>query len=264
MSNTTSRAVVLLHGLGDAPQASAGLELGLRQHGFCVVTPSLEGLRDRTQPWFRRWISDSLTEVDRQAVAHGEVNLCGIKHGASLALAVAAERPTKLDSLALISPRLSILDWTTSRARLRMSLPEWLTDWRLPLRNPSKSDRAEDEGITSHARAGRQDDQLLTNGPATSPAQRREARRLIHHVEGLLGRVNTPTLIVYAGEDTAAAHDVRYVQVHIGSQFIETLLESRKHLIMDDVAFEGTVLKIVEFFNDVARRRALAAPNRSC
>jgi hypothetical protein len=96
---------------------------------------------------------------------------------------------------------------------------------------------------------------------ATSLAQLREARRVVRRVEDSLRRVCTPTLIVHT-EDAATVADVRYVQVHIGSQFLELFLASGDRMIPRGDVSEITVLKVVEFFNDVARRRALAAMAR--
>lgn len=224
--------VVLLHGIGGAPQKSVGLEQAFRQHGFYVAVPSFEELHDRTQPWFWRWISDSLREVDRQVVTHREVNLCGINDGATLALAVSAERPIVLDSLALVSPRLHFSASTLSRLRSHVRMPEQLAAWLASIRD--------------HQR------------PAAS-AQLREVRRLSRHVEGSLGRIHTPTLIICECDEAAVVADVRDLQVHIGSSFLQVFVESNKQLIAHDHPSESTVLRVVEFFNDVARRRILAA-----
>jgi esterase/lipase len=251
----TSRAVVLLHGVGAAaPHESVALELALRQHGFHVSVPFLEGLRDRTQPWFWRWISESLMEVDRQVVAHREINLCGIKHGAALALAVAAERLTKLDSLVLISPRLSLGE--ASMSRLHVPIPWWLAEWRTRFRRQSRERQERPSDLPAHTS---EEPPLPRANLAISSTQLREARRLTRHAEGALGRVHTPTLIIQMCEDAAAVTDLRYIQVHIGSQFVEVFLQSGNRLIEHGNASERTVLKVVEFFNDVARRRALAA-----
>jgi carboxylesterase len=228
----------------------------MRQHGFFVVTPALEGLHDRTPHLFWRWILDSLTEIHRLAVTHRQINLCGVSHGAALALAVAAERPLELDSLALISPRLHLGGWTGLPWRLHVPMPEALANWHAPFQRQPDPRRVRQKA--AHA-----EHPLATASAAVSSTQRREARRLLRYVEGALERVHAPTLIIHTCEDAAAVTDLRYIQVHIGSQFKEVFLQSGERLIGHQAVAERTALKAVEFFNDIARRRALAAMVRS-
>lgn len=259
-SSTTSRAVVLL-GLGDTSQETAILKLGLREHGFHVSTPLLEDLRHQPRRRFGRWISDSLDEVDRLAVTHGEINLCGVSQGAALALAVAAERPARLDCLALISPRLGLAAGAISRWRSLVPTPEWLANWHVTLSRQPAPARMKQEATGGLPAGGHEERPLSAAVSATSWVQVREAHRLVRRVEDSLRRVCTPTLIVHT-EDAAMVADVRYVQVHIGSQFLELLLASGNRMISRGDVSKITVLKVVEFFNDVARRRALAAMAR--
>ena len=258
ISSAISRAVVLLHGPGGSSHESTDLELALRQHGFFVVTPSLEGLHDRTPHLFWRWILDSLTEIHRLAVTHREINLCGVSHGAALALAVAAERPIELDSLALISPRIHLGGSTMLSWPLHVPMSQALANWRVLFRRRPEPGTVKQEGAKD-AVGHIYEEHSLAAGSVVSSTQLREARRLTRYVEGALERVHAPTLIIHTWEDAALLRDLRYIQVHIGSQFKEVFLESEKGLITHHVASERTALKIVEFFNEVARRRALAA-----
>jgi len=256
-----SRAVVLLYGPGSESQESVRLEPALREHGFHVATLSSKELQDRTRPSFWRWISDGLAEVDRQSATYDEVNLCGINYGAALTLAVAAERSTKLDSLALISPRLH----PNARALARPHVPmlRRLKDWRASIRYRFGPGRVTQEADSESPALGRKAQLPPTAGAAFSSQQRREVRQLARHVDNSLGRVSTPTLIICGCEDAAMVTNVRHLQIHIGSQFLEVFLESREPLTVHEGDFERMVLKVVEFFNDVARRRALAAMTRS-
>jgi len=254
-SSTTSRAVLLL-GLGGTSQEKAKLKLGLREHGFHVSTPLLEDLRHQPRPAFRRWIFDSLDEIDRLAVTHSEINLCGVGQGAALALAVAAERPARLDCLALISPRLGLAAGAMSRWRSLVATPEWLANWHVTPDRQSAPVRMKQGAAGDLPASGHEERSHSAAVSATSWTQLREARRLARRVEDSLRRVCTPTLIVYT-EDAATVADVRHVQVHIGSQFLVLLLASGDWRIPRGNVSEITVLKVVEFFNDVARRRAL-------
>ena len=252
---TNSRSVLLLHALAGATHESAGLELALREYGFCVATLSFERSPGRIRPSCWRWILDSVTEIDRLALIYAEINLCGIGQGAALALAIAAERPTKLDSLALISPTLRYSTWTTLRWRGLLPMPEWLSDWRVSFGRQRHPAMVKHEGVDD--RQHRREPPLAAAASVISAARLREARRLISHVRGSLERVHTPTLIIHTPGDVAEVADVRHVQVHIGSQLLEVFPESGRHSTMHEGISERTVLKIVEFFNDVARRRAL-------
>jgi pimeloyl-ACP methyl ester carboxylesterase len=259
-SRTASRAVVLLCGPGGTSQEAVRLELALRDHGFDAATLSSEKLQDRTPTSFRHWISDGLAEIDRQTITHEEVNLCGISYGAALALAVAAERPTKLDGLALISPRLSPNVRTLAGSRSYVPMLKRLKDWRESVSyriRPSRREAGNDPPTP-----GGRERSSPTADVALSSAQLRELSYLIRYVDSSLGRVYTPTLIIHAREDAAMVTAVRHLQVHIGSQFLEVLLESHKPSTVHEDS-ERTALKVVEFFNDVARRRALFAISRS-
>jgi pimeloyl-ACP methyl ester carboxylesterase len=197
-------------------------------------------------------------ELDRQAVAHTEINLCGIKHGAALALAVAAERQTRLDSLVLISPRLSL--GAPPMSSLHVPIPWWLAESRAQLHRQLRERQERRSDLPAHTFEERS---LPRVNLAITSTQFREARRLTRHVEGALGRVHTPTLIIHMCEDAAAITDLRYIQVHIGSQFLEVFLESGNRLIERGNASERIALRVVDFVHDVARRRALAAFVRS-
>ena len=260
LSKTTPRAVVLLHG---ASQESAVLELGLRKHGFHVATPSVRGLHDRDQPSFSRWTSDALAEFDHLAATCAEINVCGVSRGAATALAVAAERPTKLDCLALICPRLGLSVRTISRWRLLVPTPKWPTDWCVFRRRQRSRTRVRPEDSGDLPICGNEDRPLFAAGSDTSWAQLREDRLLVRGIKDSLEQIRTPTLIVGTCEDPATIADIRYVQVHIGSQFLEVFIATDNRLSPHGAISERMVLKVVEFFNDVARRRALAAMCRS-
>jgi esterase/lipase len=257
-----SRAVLLLLGLSGKSDDSVALALGLREHGFHVSTLPIDGLRDRPCPPFERWISDSLAEVDRLASAHVEISICGISHGAALALAVAAERRTRLNCLALIAPALGLAAGAMSRWRTFVPVPEWLPDWRMRFRHQSRVSRVKQERNADRPVHNDEQLSLLSVSSVVSSAQLRETHRLVRYVRDSLGRVCTPTLIVHTGDAITAA-DVRYVQVHIGSQFLEVFLGSDNHTIPHGGVSGITVYKTVEFFNDFARRRTLAAVARS-
>src|SRR5262249_6863577 len=128
---------------------------------------------------------------------------------------------------------------------------------RMPFRRQPWLTRVKHEGSDHRPAYGHEEHQLFPAGSVVSSAQLREAYRLIRRVKDSLGRVSTPILIVHT-EDAATVADVRYVQVHIGSQFLEVYIGSGDRMIPHVDVSETTVLKVAEFFNEVARRRALA------
>jgi hypothetical protein len=119
------------------------------------------------------------------------------------------------------------------------------------------------EGGDDSPALGRKGPSPPTADAALSSAKLREVRRLIRHVDGSLGRVRTPTLIIYAREDDSMLANVRYVQLQSSSQFLEFFLVPGKLSATHDDVFDRKVFKVVEFFNDVARRRVLAAMSRA-
>ena len=98
----SSHTIVLFHGLCATPLELAFLASYLRQAGFAVETPSIEGYAygGPATRW-KEWLAQATGIVSKlQEERDGGVSVGGLSMGATLALAVAAE----LDAAVPLSP----------------------------------------------------------------------------------------------------------------------------------------------------------------
>ena len=267
MAKGRGRAILMLHGLCSSQLEVRMFARALGAAGFTVTMPVLAGYcaaeadpsEPPTPPDYRRWIADAAAEVDRLAVTHSEVSICGISLGATLALAVAAERATELDALALISTALDFDGWNVSRLRFLRSLVFYTPLGRFYRYREVPPYGVKNERVRAWIEEQLARGPLSSAGASTIPtASLREADRLIRHVKRSLGRVRTPALMIHAREDDVASlANVRLVRRRIGADVIkEVIVDDSYHMITLDNDRDFAALKTVQFLNDVARLRA--------
>ena len=250
--------MLLLHGLCSSSLEVRLFARTLREHGFHVVTPTLSGysaletgaVNDNAAADYRRWIADACAEIDRLAEIFSEVSLCGVSLGATLALAVASERPYALTGLSLISTTLFFDGWNVSRWRFMLPVL-----YRTPLGKWYRYREIPPYGVKNlRVRAWIADQ--LSRGPLSSAGAStiptpslREADRLIRQVKRSLWQVRTPALMIHAREDDVASlANVRYVQSRIGSDlFREIIVDDSYHMITLDNDRELAALKTILF-----------------
>jgi carboxylesterase len=109
LERSGARAVLLLHGAGDTPQALRYLAAALHSHGYYVSVPLLPG-HGRTVNDFARIRADELTNAARESyrtlrTTHSWVGVIGLSMGGALAVQIAAESP-ELPALGLVAPYL--------------------------------------------------------------------------------------------------------------------------------------------------------------
>ena len=264
------RAVLLLHGLFGSSLEVDAFAKALRQHGFHVVTPRLAGYSapeddtavDNAQPSFLVWIAQAGTEFDRLAATYTEVNLCGVSVGATLALAVAAERSTKVDALCLISTTLIFDGWNVSRWRYLLPLAYITQPGDLYRHREGPTYGVKNERVRAWiVEKTRRRHLSYADAAGTSRKSLVQAHRLIRHVAALLGHIRTPTLMIHAREDDAASlANVRLVRKHIGAEmFRELIVEDSYHMITLDNDCAYAADKTALFFGAMAKRRAQEA-----
>lgn len=268
-SKAQGRATVLLHGLCSSSLEIRVFARTLRERGFHVVVPTLSGYSAResgsalpdVQPDFRRWIADVVAEIDRLALTHAEVHLCGVSLGATLALAVAAERPAVLDSLSVISTTLWFDGWNVSRWRFLLPLAYYTPLGLLYRYREVPPYGVKNERVRAWIAGQLQRRPLSSAGASTIPTvSLREANRLIRHVKTSLAQVRTPTLMIHArDDDVASLANVRYVRQHIGATtFVELIVEDSYHMITLDNDRDYAAQRTVQFFDASAQRQAEA------
>ncbi len=272
-TTTRGRAVLLLHGLCSSPLEVRLYAKTLRGHGFYVETPTLPGYsaweadpgREAVAD-FRLWIAGIAAEVDRLALTYAEVNLCGVSLGATLALAVAAERVAKVDALALISTTLFFDGWNVSRWRFLLPIAYYTPLGRFYRYREIPPYGVKNERVRAWISGQLERGTLSSAGASTIPTlSLREADRLIRHVKRSMEKVAAPTLMIHAREDDVAGlANVRYVQSHIAAAiFGEVIVEDSYHMITLDNDRELAALKTAQFFNAAAelRERERASPS---
>ena len=268
--SNTSRprgAVLLLHGLCSSALEVRLFARTLRAHGFVVRIPTLSGYsaveananRDVTPPNFRRWIEDAVTEFDELRENYGEVSICGVSLGATLALGVATERSEDICALSLISTTLFFDGWNVSRWRFLLPLAYYTPLGHLYRYRESPPYGVRNERVRAWIAAQLARGSLSSAGASTIPiASLKEADKLIRHVKGRLGSVHTPTLMIHAKEDDVASlANVNYVRRYIGAEmFREIVVTDSYHMITIDNDREFSAMKTAQFFNSAAQWRA--------
>ena len=220
--------------------------------------PETETTLDNTQPSFQRWIAEAAIEIDRLAETHAEVNLCGVSLGATLALAVAAERPTKLDALSLISTTLFFDGWNVSRWRRLLPLAYYTPLGHLYRYRATPPYGVKNERVRAEIARKLERESPTSRRAFSIPSKRLlQADRLIRHVIASLGRVRTPTLMVHAREDDVASlANVRFVRKHIGTDmFREVIVDDSYSMITLDNDCDYVASKTTYFFDTVAKQR---------
>jgi carboxylesterase len=260
MPSHRSRVVLLLHGLCSSPLEVRQFARLLREQGFVVTTLTLSGYTApeadaagaSTRADFRRWIADSVREVDRLVALHDEVTLCGVSLGATLALAVAAERPAVVQGLSLISTTLFFDGWNVSRWRFLLPLAYCTPLGRLYRYRETPPYGVKNLRVRAWIAAELKRGRLSSAGASTIPTPSlREAARLIRHVKRNLARVRAPVLMIHAREDDVASlANVRFVSQHLGTKlFRECIVADSYHMITLDNDRDHAAMKTVQFFN---------------
>ena len=264
------RAVLLLHGLCSSVLEVRQFARLLRDQGFAVVTPTLPGYTasefgakaEDVRPDFRRWIDDCLRELDRLSAEFDEVSVCGVSLGATLALALAAQRPAAIHGLSLISTTLFFDGWNISRWRFLLPLAYYTPLGRLYRYRETPPYGVKNLRVRSWIAAELERGRLSSTGAATIPtASLREADRLIRHVKANLGAVRTPLLMIHAREDDVASlANVRFVRAHVGTTlFREVIVTDSYHMITLDNDRAHAAAKMVQFINGATRLGAVKA-----
>ena len=258
-----SRVVLLLHGLCSSALEVRQFARLLRAQGFVVTTLTLAGYTApeadaagaKTPADHRRWIADGVREVDRLAGLHDEVTLCGVSLGATLALAVAAERPEVVRGLSLISTTIFFDGWNVSRWRFLLPLAYWTPLGRFYRYRETPPYGVKNPRVRAWIAAELERGRLSSAGASTIPTTSlREAARLIRHVKCNLARVRTPVLMIHAREDDVASlENVRFVARRLGTtRFREFIVADSYHMITLDNDRDHAAMKTVQFFNRAA------------
>jgi carboxylesterase len=258
-------AILLLHGLASTPLELRFLAKALHQEGFSVFAPLLDGYSAGTAPAdASRWIAAAVAEYDALAARYESVSVTGLCIGATLALALAVQRPT-VRSLALLSITLAYDGWAIPWFR-------FLLDWAYftPLRHRWSYRERPPFGVKNEALRARiaramREHALSEAGPSSiALASIYQANRLISTVKTQLPQVVTDCLMIHAVDDeTSSPRNVALVAQGIGSPFTRKIfLDDSYHMISVDNERELVARETAMFVRESIARAAAATDGR--
>lgn len=208
-------AVLLLHGLCANPLEMMPLARALRDAGYVVEAPALDGYgvvppaagapvahppRRAPVPPFEQWVERAAAHFDALAAKHTRVAVGGLSMGAVLALALALKRPAA--ALMLLSTSLHFDGWNVSPWRRLLPLAyvpplrQWLAFRETPpygIKNERLREWVAQAMNSSHVSAAGAD-----RLPAASLHQ---ASRMIRVVRRRLHEIEAPAVVLHASED---------------------------------------------------------------
>jgi carboxylesterase len=205
-----------------------------------------------------QWISAAVAQFDALAVQYRHVSVCGLSMGATLAAAVAHQRPAAR-ALLLLSITLSYDGWAIP---WYLFMFDYL--YYTPLRSRYRYREHEPYGLRNEALRSKiaramQKNEISEVGPASiaMPALH-EARRLAASVRNKLKGIATDCLIIHAIDDeTSSPHNARFVESNVGAAFLRTIwLDDSYHMITSDNEREVVARECALFLRESAATSA--------
>jgi carboxylesterase len=237
VTQSGDHAVLLLHGLSSSPLELRFLARFLADEGFVTHTPELAGYSAGTgHQAMEQWISAAVAQFDALAAQYRHVSVCGLSMGATLAAAVAQQRPAAR-ALLLLSITLSYNGWAIP---WYLFMFDYL--YYTPLRSRYRYREHEPYGLRNEAlrakiaRAMQKNEISEVGPPSIAMPALHEARRLAASMRKKLKDITTDCLIIHAIDDeTSSPHNARFVESNIGASFLRTIwLDDSYHMITSD------------------------------
>lgn len=246
-------AVLLVHGLTGSPQELRFLAKRLNQAGYTVQVPYLAGhgtdLKDLMKTTWQDWHASMRDVFCSLAKTYSTVSVAGLCMGAVIALHLAHEFPEKIPAVALLSTTLFYDGWTVP----------WYTfllpyAYYTPLRYFYTYPETEPYGVKNEKIRQRIKKSLdeeagaYAKFPLSSMA---EHLRMNRYVRKLMPAIMTPALIIHSHEDDmASVKNAEYLQQHLGSTVVRTvLLDDCYHMITVDNQREQVAQELIDFLN---------------
>ncbi len=208
-------AVLLLHGLCANPLEMMPLARALRDAGYVVEAPALDGygvvppaagapaaakVRRRPVPPFEQWVDMAAAHFDALAARHERVAVGGLSMGAVLALALALKRPAA--ALMLLSTSLHFDGWNVSpwRRLLPLAYVPPLRQWLAFRETPPYG--IKNERLREWVAQAMNANQVSAAGADRLPAASlHQASRMIRLVRRRLHEIEAPAVVLHASED---------------------------------------------------------------
>ena len=244
-------AVLLFHGLASSPLEMLSLANSLRQRGFSVEVPHIEGFGfGGAASDFSHWQAQAAQIFDRMKRDYRTVSVGGLCIGALLSLALAAERPREVAGLSLLSTTLFYDGWSIPWYRFLM--PLW---FHTPVRHLYSFTEQEPYGI-KNPQIRRRIARAMSRGFSEAGAARistdhvYQATRLSQHVMEKLPSIKAPALVVHAIDDeTASPKNADYIMKHLGSPVKRrVMLGNSYHMVTMDNERDAVAAEVNHFF----------------
>jgi carboxylesterase len=248
-------AVLLLHGLSSSPLELRFVARYLAEEGLATHTPELPGYSaGRGHQPMEEWIRAAVAEFDALAARYRHVSVCGLSMGATLAAALAHQRPAAR-ALLLLSVTLDYDGWAIPGYRFLLN---WL--YYTPMRSRYRYREQEPYGLRNEALRSKiaramQKNEISEVGPASiSMPALHEASRLAVHVRKTLKSIRSDCLIIHAIDDeTSSPHNARMVAANVGASFLRTIwLDDSYHMITSDNEREVVARECALFLRESA------------
>jgi carboxylesterase len=254
-SQSGDHAVLLLHGLSSSPLELRFIARFLGDEGFTTHTPELPGYSAGTGHLaMEQWISAAVSEFDALAARYRHVSICGLSMGATLAAAVAHQRPDAR-ALLLLSITLDYDGW---------AIPwyHFLVDWcyYTPLRSRYKYREHEPYGLKNEAlrskiaRAMQKSGISEVGAASIAMPALHEASRLASLVKRITNEISSDCLIIHAIDDeTSSPHNAEFMGANVGASFLRTIwLDDSYHMISSDNEREVVARECALFLRESA------------
>ncbi len=232
-------AIVCLHGLTGTPYEVRFPAEALAARGFACVGPLLPGHGETPQALAGtkgdRWLAAALDAYDRLARTHPRVYVLGLSMGGVLALALGARR--RPGGLAVLAAPFDLGPW------VRFGIP---LARRIVRSLPKRPAIADPDARARHPGYDRM--------PLDAVA---EFAALTRQVEGELGAVTAPLLLLYGRHDpmVSPANAARVLESVGSSDRALHFLERSQHVLPVDRDRAEVATRVVDFFERLERER---------
>jgi carboxylesterase len=253
------RGVLLFHGLSSNPQELQFLARGLHRAGYTVSVPLIAGYSfagaGQALSRQRQWADAALAEFDAMRARCDSVAVGGLCIGAVLALRVAALRGSQVEALLALSTTLHYDGWANPWYRrllpLAACLP-WVGGVGVRERAPY--------GVKDLRMRGWIAAQMLETGSSDAGAaclkvrDLLEAKRLIADVRRRLPDITSPTLLLHAREDDAAAPRSAFeVALRVSARRVRCVLMTDSfHMLSIDHEKRQVLAELIDFLEPLA------------
>ncbi|HQS02816.1 MAG TPA: alpha/beta fold hydrolase [Halothiobacillus sp.] len=227
----------------------------LNAEGYTVFAPHLRGYgfsQDPSTGTWTEWLAEAVAHFDDLAARYAQVVVCGLSMGATLALAVAAERGNRVTAVVPLSTTLHYDGWNTPWYRFLSPLGYFTPLRHRMLIRESSPFGLKDERLRAWIERQVAAEPITAVGAsALSLPALHEAARLMKHTRRALVRVTAPVQLVHAIEDDIAHIRSAYtVQRMVRSLDVRLLkLANSYHMLTLDFEKVAVAKMVADFLN---------------